>query len=265
MTALDRNILCMKYGRAYSADYVNVLYNASRAALSAPARFVCLTDDAAGLAPGIEAFPIPDIGLEPQEWFRPGVWPKIGLFDAAIHGLRGRALFIDLDMVIARDLDAFFDMPGAIIGTDAGPGWGRSAVRMGAAAPEFGSMIFAFDLGQHSDIADRFRADKAAVWAACYQEQQYIHACRPDARFWPDGWVVSFKRALRRPIGIDLLLPPLAPPAGVKVVAFHGKPRPADLLRPGHRFWDRFPHLGNGPVPWFVDYWRENGGRLPDR
>jgi hypothetical protein len=254
----DRFIICMKYGRAYPADYVNVLHSASRAALRSPARFICLTDDAAGLAPGIEALPIPDLGLTPQEWFRPGVWPKIALFDGAIHGLRGRALFIDLDMVIARDLDAFFDQPGAIIGTDAGPGWGR---RQGGLPPEFGSMIFAFDLGENADIADHFRADRAAVWAQHRQEQQYIHACRPDAAFWPEGWVVSFKRALRRPIGLDLILPPIAPPPGVKVVAFHGRPRPADLMRRGRHFWDRFPHMGNGPVPWMVDYWQRNGGR----
>jgi hypothetical protein len=36
-------------------------------------------------------------------------------------------------------------------------------------------------------------------------------------------------------------------------------------LRPGPGFWDRFPHLGHGQVPWMADYWTENGGRLPVR
>jgi hypothetical protein len=44
------------------------------------------------------------------------------------------------------------------------------------------------------------------------------------------------------------------------VLAFHGTPRPVDLIGQGKTFWDRFPHLGHGPVGWMVDYWRDNGG-----
>jgi hypothetical protein len=50
---------------------------------------------------------------------------------------------------------------------------------------------------------------------------------------------------------------------GARVVAFHGRPRPADLLRKTAGFWDRFPHLGYGQVAWMARYWTENGGRLP--
>ena len=256
----DRCILCMKYGTAYPADYVNVLFNACRKALRRPARFVCLTDDAAGLLPGIETFPIPDVGLTREEWFRGGVWPKIGLFDRDMHGLRGRAVFIDLDMVVLGGVDDFFDHGGDIVGIDAGANWGRTHP---VGPPQLGSGLMAFDLGAHGDIADQFRADKSAILARHRQEQRFVHEMRPNLAFWPQPWVISFKRALRRPIGPDLLLPPHAPPPSAKVLAFHGTPRPADLMQPGRRFWDRFPHLGNGPVPWMVDYWRDNGGRLP--
>jgi len=45
------------------------------------------------------------------------------------------------------------------------------------------------------------------------------------------AWVISFKRWLRRPIGVDLLLHPHAhaPPANVSVVAFHGDLRSMTL------------------------------------
>jgi hypothetical protein len=46
-------------------------------------------------------------------------------------------------------------------------------------------------------------------------------------------------------------------------VAFHGTPRPADLLRPGNAMWDRLPHMGHGQVKWMADYWTGNGGTLP--
>ncbi|MGQ0564427.1 MAG: hypothetical protein ACT4OK_05080 [Gemmobacter sp.] len=261
----DRFILCMKWGRAFGPDYVNVLHSACRRAMAAPFRFVCLTDDGAGFDPAIEVLPIPDLGLSPTDWFRPGVWPKIALFDRHFHGLRGRALFVDLDMVILRGLEGFFDVPGRIVGTDAGPGWGKTGV---TAQPEFGSMIFAYDLGGLPEIAETFRESPAAAWTKLRQEQQYVHHMAPDAGFWPADWVISFKRALRRPIGLDVVLPPKAPPATARVVAFHGRPRPSDLMQPaklfgGRRFWDRFPHMGNGPVPWMVDYWQSNGGRLP--
>ncbi len=253
----ERFILCLKYGNLYPADYVNVLHNACRGAMATPFRFVCLTDDGAGLNGGIEVLPIPDLGLSPQDWFRPGVWPKIGLFDRHFHGLRGRALFVDLDMVIVQGLDAFFEVPGKIVGTNAGQGWGKAGV---TAAPEFGSMIFSYDLGALPEIAETFRQDPAAAWTQFRQEQQYVHHMAPDAAFWPEGWVISFKRALRRPIGLDLVLPPREPSGEARVVAFHGRPRPIDLISGRPRFWDRFPHMGNGVVPWMADYWQRNGG-----
>lgn len=252
----------MKYGKAYPADYVNVLFNASRKALRKPARFICLTDDATGFDPAIEVLPIPDVGLRGDEWFRPGVWPKVGLFDGDFHGLRGRALFIDLDMVVVKDLDAFFEMPGAVIGTNASPGWGTA--QQANEASEFGSMIFAFDLGAQPHVADDFRADKQAVWSKFRQEQQYVHHALPHSLFWPQGWVASFKRSLRRPIGLDLLMPPAAPSGATKVLAFHGRPRPIDLIRGKPYFWDRFPHMGHGQVAWMAEYWTGNGGNIPE-
>ncbi len=257
----DRFILSMKYGRAYPADYVNVLYNASRKALRKPARFICLTDDAAGLDPGVEVLPIPDVGLQGAEWFRPGVWPKVSLFDRQFHGLRGRALFIDLDMVIVGDLDAFFDHPGTVIGTNASPSWGKPG--QADEPPEFGSMIFAYDLGAHPHVAEDFVADRHGVWQQFRQEQRYVHHKLPEATFWPQGWVASFKRSLRRPIGLDLFLDPKPPVPPIKVLAFHGRPRPIDLIKGKPYFWDRFPHMGHGQVKWMADYWTSNGGRVP--
>lgn len=257
----DRFIICMKYGSAYPADYVNVLYNATKKALKNPARFICLTDDANGILPEVEIFPIPETGLTGKEWYRSGVWPKVSLFDGEFHGLRGRALFIDLDMVIVNDLDAFFELEGDVIGTNANASWGLP--NQDQTAPEFGSMIFSWNLGQHPEVADHFRANKEEVWAEIELEQAYVHSRLPGASFWPQGWVASFKRNLRQPVGLDLFLPPKQPDGDIKVLAFHGRPRPIDLIRGKPYFWDRFPHMGNGRVQWMADYWTANGGRMP--
>ena len=250
----NRTILCMKWGTLYPAAYVNVLYNACLKASAQPFRFLCLTDDVQGLLPEIEALPIPDIGLEAQH-FRGGGWPKISVFKPDLYGVTGRVLFIDLDMVVLRDLDAFFDFAPPFVTTDMGPGWGDPTSR---AKPEPGTCIFAFDAGGQTQILERFMAGRDRWVRDYYYEQQVIgfHANTMD--YWPEGWVISFKRHLRQPIGIDLLVPPKDPPASAKVLAFHGNPRPADLVKPG--LWGRAPHLGRGPVAWMRRYWVENGG-----
>ncbi len=143
----ERIVLCMKWGRLFSPDYVNVLFNACRRNLTGPFRFICLTEDAQGFAAGIEALPLPDVGLAPQEWYTKGVWPKLGLFLRDLHGLSGRYLFIDLDMVIAGPLDAFFEQPGRFISTDMGAGWRPQGRRAGGSGAGWGGQAGAGQAG----------------------------------------------------------------------------------------------------------------------
>jgi len=253
-------VLTMKWGTVFSPDYVNVLYNACIAASRKEFRFVCLTDDATGLHTEIEHYSIPGIGLTHQEWYSKGVWPKIALYSQDMHNLDGRCLFIDLDMMVLSDLDSFFELSEPFVTTDMGPSWRPGG---GTAPPEAGTSIFAFNLGQERQILDRFLSDKAAVKTKYINEQQFVGEHASSMAYWPPGWVISFKRWLRQPIPRDLFIPPRRPPPQTKILAFHGTPRPADLLKSGFNLWDRFPHMGNGRVDWVVDYWQRNGGRLP--
>lgn len=59
----------MKWGTLYSAEYVNVLYRACSAHIKGDFRFVCLTNESEGILPGVEVFPIPDIGLEHRHYY----------------------------------------------------------------------------------------------------------------------------------------------------------------------------------------------------
>ena len=126
-----------------------MLFNAVKSSLSGDFRFICLTEDGNCINPDVEVFPISFISLTPQEWFVGGVWPKIGLFDAYFHGLKGQALFIDLDMVVLRDLDGFFEIDKPFVGLNAGPEWGR-----GGHPTEFGSSAICLELVQSSHITD---------------------------------------------------------------------------------------------------------------
>jgi hypothetical protein len=256
----DRIVMCMKWGTLYPADYVNVLFNACRTHIQGSFRFVCLTDDSTGFAAGIEALPIPDIGLTPAQWFLPGIWPKLAIYGADLHGLRGRCLFIDLDMMVFAGLGDLFEHGTGFVATDMGPGW-ETPPRDGP-GKQVATSIFAFDLGQETQILDAFVQDRAGALARFQNEQDFVGAHAKSMDFFPPGWVLSFKRHLRQPVGLDLFMGPKRPPAGCKVLAFHGRPRPAELLRPDAGFWDTFPHLGYGPVSWMVEYWTQHGGHL---
>lgn len=260
MPAADRIVLCMKWGHVFGPDYVNVLYNATRANLTGDFRFICLTDDSTGFLPGILALPIPDIGLTQAQWYTQGVWPKLALYVADLHGLSGRCLFIDLDMMIIGPLDDMFQYGSGVVTFDVGENM-RAHIK--TARPEPGTGVFAFDIGQETQILKAFQDDPAAAMRRFQNEQDFVGAHASQIGFWPRDWVISFKRRLRQPIGLDLFLPPCDPPPGTRILAFHGTPRPIDLIpeRPG--FWDRFPHLGHGQVRFVADYWRNHGGHIP--
>ena len=250
----ERVIICMKWGTLYPATYVNVLYSAVRGNISGDFRFVCLTDDPAGLRPEVEHFPIPDMGLEESHW-KKGGWPKLCVFAADFFGLSGRALFIDLDTVICGALDPMFNQPGEIIAIDAGPNWKNPAANAPKSAA---TCVFAFTLGAHPEILQNFLDNRDAMVATHRIEQVYLEAVFPQISFWPAEWTVSFKYSLRRPVVAGWFVPPHAPRPENIILAFHGEPRPIDLINGG--VWGIAPHWGFGKVGWMVDYWTKNGG-----
>lgn len=254
--AQTRNVICMKWGTLYSAAYVNVLYRAVRAHLSGDFRFICLTNEPEGLDPAIDHFPIPDMGLSEFNWYKGG-WAKLSVFKETLYDIEGRCLFLDLDSVITGPLDDLFDSPGDIAVIDTSENWWMPDA---GAAPMAGTGVFTFTIGQFPQIFDRFMADQDAMVAKYRIEQIYLQGELPEGalNFWPNDWVLSFKYHLRRPALMGLVQNPRLPREDTRVVAFHGEPRPIDLVRKG--IWGIAPHLGRGRVPWAVDYWRAHGG-----
>ena len=251
----ERVVLCMKWGTLYPAEYVNVLYSAVKKNLAGPFRFVCLTDDATGFEEGIESFPIPDIGLDEWHYYH-GAWPKLSVFSDDLYGLTGRCLFIDLDTVVLNRLDDLFDIQGALVALDSAP-W-----RFRNADPRTMSSIFAFDIGKLGWLVENILAKRDALVAKYGIEQDYLHGEVPNITYWPQEWIVSYKYHIRPPLLIDRFRGPKKPEGAARLVAFHGNPRPIDLIRPPKGNWDVFPHYGSGPVRWMQDYWTDNGGKI---
>ena len=51
-----RNVICIKWGNKFGADYVNRLYKMVEKNLTLEHRFVCFTDDSKGIVEGVENY-----------------------------------------------------------------------------------------------------------------------------------------------------------------------------------------------------------------
>eukprot|EP01017_Pseudomicrothorax_dubius_P008439 TRINITY_DN12774_c0_g1_i2.p1 TRINITY_DN12774_c0_g1~~TRINITY_DN12774_c0_g1_i2.p1 ORF type:complete len:408 (+),score=85.13 TRINITY_DN12774_c0_g1_i2:137-1360(+) len=93
---LPINVVCVKWGKRYSATYVNILLAGVARHTTLPFNFYCLTDDPTDLDPSVKV-----LSLE-EGWT--GWWGKTCLFSEKL-GLKGRNTYIDLDMIITANID----------------------------------------------------------------------------------------------------------------------------------------------------------------
>ena len=105
-----KQVICVKWGTAYGPEYVNRLYGMLRRHVTGDFRLVCLTDNAEGLRPEVDAYPLEELGCEwPKKSL--GKWRKLVMWSADLGektGLSGPVLFIDLDSVIVDNIDGYF-------------------------------------------------------------------------------------------------------------------------------------------------------------
>ncbi|MGB0903172.1 hypothetical protein [Halocynthiibacter sp.] len=247
-------ILCIKWGTAFDASEVNLLYRACRDNVPGELRFVCLTDNRDGLLDGIEAREIPDIGLAPAAWKLPGVWRKLSLFSDEISDL-GRVLFIDLDMMIVGDLQPFFDQVEGSRFLNVGKSWypGKEGLEK-----EVGTGVYSYDIGENAHVLTAFVQDMEGHMQNWQNEQDFVGAHADAPSYWPEGLVLSFKRHLCHRYGKGLFVAPSAPPASARIIAFHGNPRPVDTVK--QTIWGPAPHWHAGTPNWIIEYRQRYGG-----
>lgn len=248
--AFQPTVLCIKWGTAFGAEDVNVLHRACRTHTNQDLRFVCLTDNPLGLDNEIEVREIPDIGLTLQDISRPGVWRKLSLYAPQLHDL-GRVLFIDLDMMIVGPLDPFFEPSEGVTFLNMGDSWRRNPK---SDHTEGGTAIFSYNPAEEHPVLLAFLSDPQRHMAEFHNEQDFVFAHASKTALWPEGRVISFKRHLCRRFGAGLLVGLRSVPAGVSVIAFHGKPRPRDVL--SKKVWGPFPHFHRGLPLLLKDYWK---------
>jgi hypothetical protein len=101
------------YRSHYAADNVNALMRGIARHFSAPHRFICVTDDAEGLDPKVEAVPLwtdfADL-ISPHGGRNPACYRRLRAFHPDIGSVLGqRFVSMDLDTVIVGDLMPVFD------------------------------------------------------------------------------------------------------------------------------------------------------------
>lgn len=228
-----KNVLCIKWGTKYGAEYVNRLFHGVRENLSGPFRFLCLTDDVTGIDPGVETRPLPKTPFDENAFdARKGgeTWRKVGLFQPGLADLSGDTLFLDLDIVITESMDGFFDFePGKFCVIQ---DWleKKRAWMPGRDGRVGNTSVFRFNPTQHERVYSYFAENQSEVLDRFRIEQQYVsHALKDDLAFWPESWICSFKRHCRPTFPMNWIRKPYQPQA-MKILVFHGFPLPEQAI-----------------------------------
>lgn len=223
-------VVCLKYGNKYSAEYVNKLYSMVKRNLTVPFEFVCFTEDTTGIDPAITTKELP-VSEKIQGW-----WYKPMFFNPGL-GLRGTILFIDLDVIIFKNIDKLFTYkPGHfLIIRD----FNRHLFKN---YDKFNSSVFRLETGQHRKVYDDFIKDPTPIIRRYHGDQDWIRVCiKNDFYYWPDEWIQSYKwemrnkaKLLRDKQGKRNFETPGTPTikSDTSIAVFHGDPNPHDCIDP---------------------------------
>ncbi len=203
------NIVCVKWGDLYGADYVNKLYAMVARNLTAgtEGKFVCFTDDDTDIRQEIHCLPLPN-GVR-------GWWGQLYPFAPGQFEHRDRVLYFDLDTVIIGDLDDIAAYDGEFV-----------ILRDFLREDGWQASVMAWKAGFGAEIWQRWNREgrpEIPHTPTTFGPQSWIEKVVPKADLWQDlypGKFVSFKRDC---------IP--YPPEGSSVCVFHGEPKPHNCGR----------------------------------
>jgi len=231
-----KQIVCMNWGTAYGADYVNRLYSMVSRNITGPFRFVCLTDNVKGIRPEVQCHPCPVINIPAPQKNRG--FRKVTLWASRVDGLEpGDALFIDLDVVITASIDDFFayePQKSFLVIRN----WTQPDKRIG------NTSVYRFRIGSHTYLQKDLEANHPQLLAKYSNSQTYISENVKEMDFWPDEWCRSFKVHCV-PKGIKRYFVEPGLPTGTRIVAFPGTPNPPDAA------------VGYWPAPWYKRVYKQ--------
>lgn len=217
-----KQVICIKWGQKYGADYVNRLYGMVSRNITPPFSVHCFTDDVTGIRDEVVTHPLPKLGCEHPKNV-PGKWTKTALWGAELEGIEGKALFVDLDSVIVGSLDDLFeygDEKDVVLARN----WLKPHKRLGQ------TTLFRFYVGAQPYMLEQFQKDPQGIADKYRFEQHYVtHNIRGGVKFWPTDWVKHYRVHC---LGNYIMryFKPAKLPAGARVIAFPGEPNPEDAM-----------------------------------
>ncbi|HEY8593693.1 MAG TPA: hypothetical protein VIL84_00475 [Devosiaceae bacterium] len=249
------NAICIKWGDKFPSDYVNHLYAGVRRNIDGDLRFLCMTEDRAGIRPEVEILPLRsepfDAALETAlaRSRRKGAFRKVSLFrPGLIPDLEGPLLGFDLDVVITGNLQPLLDFaPGKVC-------MRKDWVQAHRLRSIGHGSVFRFDPARHGYLYEDFATDPAAEVRKAHGSEQWYTSTTAmrhgDFAFYPEEWIASFKHDAFYWPPFNLFLAPRLPPQAL-VVCFHGTPK-IDQAIEGYR-----GNLMNftRPTQWVADNW----------
>lgn len=192
MASSNNYVVCLKFGTKYSARYVNTLYTMVERNLTMPHKFICYTEDPTGVDKHIETRPLPAMRNVSGWWFKPM------FFDPSL-GLDGTILFLDLDIIIFKNINHLFEYrPGTfLIIRD----FNRYLLKQ---HKKFNSSVFRLQAGQHSHVYQEFKQRPQQVMSRFMGDQDWLyHKIKDNFDYWPDEWIQSYKWEMRRRAPLD--------------------------------------------------------------
>ncbi|MBE7629175.1 glycosyltransferase [Tenacibaculum piscium] len=238
-------IFCMKWGTLYGPEYVNRLYAMVKKNLSYDFKMVCFTDDNTGIIPQVDCYEIPEMNIRTDIPER--MWKKLTTLKEDLYGLKGTALFLDLDIVIVDKIDCFFEVGGSfrIIKDHSWRSWRITG----------NSSVYRFEIGKHGYVFNDFIKNFDEIRKIHRNEQEYLtHSINDhgNLQYWQKEWCPSFKYDCVSRFPLAFWKKPTIP-EGAKIIIFHGEINPHNAIKGGRGKWYRYVR----PAPWVADYWIE--------
>lgn len=266
-----KQVICINWGSKYGAEYVNRLYGMVARHVTPPFTFTCFTDNSDGFRSEVRAEPLPELNFE-LPVTKKGIWPKCRLWSERLADLEGPVLFLDLDLVITGNLDAFFSFgePDDVI-LARNPS--NPLERLGQTS------VYRFPVGKLLPLLEKFARSPLEIAEQYKYEQRYVTRNAPGGvHFWPKGWVLHFRQQCRRTFPMNYFKVSKLPDHS-KMVIFPGDLNPQDAIDgryhedepvrsasehlqatfSGARNRSVFAHLRHFilPTPWVAAHWQE--------
>jgi len=219
------NVLCVKFGTLYGAEYVERLRNMVSRHLTVPHRILCLTDDKHPIK-GVETI------YQPNAGYKKGWWHKVHMFDPSLP-LRGRILYFDLDIVIHKNIDKLTISPGnqfygiQDFNRKFYPNW-----------QHLNSSVMSWEHGTQNKIWEEYIKDINSAQRLQGDQDWIWKIARNQIKFWPTEWIQSYKWEIRSKSELEVkdgkrnfktVNDSVQLPDECSVLVFHGDPKPSDV------------------------------------